>query len=62
MNTSSTGKGYVLFQRQISEHTGKLTEKPISYSSTDLRGTKNKMGSTDLELTEYVSHFKQLDC
>ena len=51
VDTSSTGIGYVLSQRQISDHTGKLIERPISYGSTHLRGSQTKMGSTDLELT-----------
>ena len=37
VDTSSTGIGYVLSQRQISDHTGKLIERPISYGSTHLR-------------------------
>ena len=31
VDTSSMGVGYVLSQRQISDHTGKLTERQISY-------------------------------
>ena len=31
VDTSSMGVGYVLSQRQISDHTGKLIERPISY-------------------------------
>ena len=51
VDTTSTGIGYVLSQRYLSDHTGKLIEKPIAYGSTHLRGTQKKMGSTDLELT-----------
>ena len=40
VDTSSIGVGYVLSQRQISDHTGKLIERPISYGSTHLRGTQ----------------------
>ena len=49
VDTSSMGIGYVLSQRQISDHTGKLIERPISYGSTHLRGSQTKIGSTDLE-------------
>ena len=31
VDTSSIGVGYVLSQRQISDHAGKLIERPISY-------------------------------
>ena len=51
VDTSSTEIGYVLSHRPISDHTGKLIERPISYGSTHLRGTQKKMGSTDIELT-----------
>ena len=51
VDTSSSGIGFVLSQRQISAHTGKLIERPISYGLTHLRGSQTKMGSTDLELT-----------
>ena len=54
--------GYVLSQRQISDHTGKLIERPISYGSTHLRGSQAKMGSTDLELTGVCFSIKKLDC
>ena len=62
VDTSSTGIGYVLSQRQISDHTGKLIERPISYGSTHLRGSQTKMGSTDLELTGVCFAIKKLDC
>ena len=42
VDTRSTGIGYVLSQRQISDHTGKLIARPISYGSTHLRGTQRK--------------------
>ena len=45
------GVGFVLSQTHISDHTGKLIERPISYGSTHLRGSQTKIGSTDLELT-----------
>ena len=45
------GIEYVLSQRQLSDHTRKLIERPISYGSTHLRGSQMKMGSTGLELT-----------
>ena len=61
VDTSSRGVGYVLSQRQISEHTGKLIEIPISYGSTHLRGSQTKMGSTDLELTGVCFAIKKLD-
>ena len=48
VDTSSMGTRYVLLQRQISDHAGKLIERPISYGSTHLRGSQTKMGSTDL--------------
>ena len=51
VDTTSMGGGYVLSQRQLSEHTGKLIERPISYGSTHLKGSQTKMGSMDLELT-----------
>ena len=51
VDTSSMGVGYVLSQRQTSDHTGRLIERPISNGSTHLRGSQTKMGSTDLELT-----------
>ena len=50
VDTSSTGIGYVLSQRQILDHTGKLIERPISYGSTHLRGSQTKMGSTEYAL------------
>ena len=62
VDTSSMGVGYVLLQRQISDHTGKLIERPISYGSTHLRGSQTKMGSTDLELTGVCFAIKKLDC
>ena len=31
VDTSSSGIGYVLSQNQLSDHTGKLIERPISY-------------------------------
>ena len=62
MDTSSTGIGYVLSQRQISDHTGKLIERPISYGLTHLRGTQKKIGSTDLELTGVCFTINKLDC
>jgi len=49
VDTSSIGIGYVLSQRQRSDHTWKLIERPICYGSTNLKGTQTKMGSTDLE-------------
>ena len=60
--TNSTGIRYVLSQRQISDHTGKLVERQISYGSTHLRGSQTKMGSTDLELTGVCFAIKTLDC
>ena len=51
VDTRSIGIRYVLSQRHISDHTGKLIERPISYGSTHLGGIKKKMGSTYLELT-----------
>ena len=57
----STGIGYVLSQRQISDHTGKLINRPIPNGSTHLRGTQKKMGSTDLELTGVCFALKKLD-
>ena len=48
VDTSSTGIGYVLSQRQLSDHTGKLIKRQISYGSTHIRETQKKMGSTDL--------------
>ena len=59
VDTSSTGIGYVL-SRQISDHTGKLIERPISYGSTHLRGSQTKMGSTDLELTGVCFAIKKI--
>ena len=58
VDTSSIVIGYVLSQRQRSDHTGKLIERPICYGSTNLKGTQTKMGSTDLELTGV----NKLDC
>ena len=49
-------------QRQISDHTRKLIERPISYGSTHLRDTQKKMGSTDLELTGVCFALKKLYC
>ena len=57
VDTSSMGVGYVLSQRRISYHTGKLIERPISYGSTHLRGSQ-----TDLELTGVCFAMKKLDC
>ena len=62
VDTSSMGVGYVLSQRQISDHIGKLIERPISYGSTHLRGSQTKMGSMDLELTGVCFAIKKLDC
>ena len=62
VDTSSSGIGYVLSQRQYSEQTGKLIERPICYGSTGLRGPQQKMGSTDLELTGVCYALKKLDC
>ena len=62
VGTGSMGVGYVLSQRKISDHTGKLIERPISYGSTHLRGSQTKMGSTDLELTGVCFAIKKLDC
>ena len=62
VDTSSMGVGYVLSQRQISDHTGKLIERPISYGSTHLRGSQTKMSSTNLELTEICFAIKKLEC
>ena len=62
VDTSSMGVGYVLSQRQISDHTGKLIERPISYGSTHLRGSQTKMSSTNLELTGICFAIKKLEC
>ena len=62
VDASSMGVGYVLSQRQISDHIGKLIERPISYGSTHLRGSQTKMGSTDLKLTGVCFAIKKLDC
>ena len=56
------GVGYVLSQSQISDHTGKLIERPISYGLTHLRGSQTIMGSTYLELTGVCFAIKKLDC
>ena len=62
VDTRSMGVGYVLSYRQISDHTAKLIERPISYGSTLLRGSQTKMGSTDLELTGVCFAIKKIDC
>ena len=62
VDTGSMGVGYVLSQRQISDHTGKLIERPISYGSTHLRGSQTKIGSMDIELTSVGFAIKKLDC
>ena len=62
VDTSSMGVGYVLSQRQISYHAGKLIKRPISYGSAHLRGSQRKMGSTDLELTGVCFAINKLDC
>ena len=51
VDTCSSGIGFVLSQNQLSDHTGKLIERPTSYGSTHLIGSRTKMGTTDLELT-----------
>ena len=50
LETSSMGVGYVLSQRQISDHTGKLIERQSHMDRLIYRVT-NEMGATDLELT-----------
>ena len=55
------GIWYVLSQRQISDHKGKLFERPISYGLIHLRGSQTKMGSTDLELTGVCFAIKKFD-
>ena len=53
VDTRSTVIGYIICQRQISHHAGKLIESPISYGETHLRATQKKMDSTHLELTVF---------
>ena len=62
VDTSSSGIGYVLSQKQTSEMNDKLIERPIVYGSTHLRGNQKKMGSSDLELTGVCWALKKLDC
>ena len=61
VDSSSYGIGHVLSQRQMSDVTNKLIERPISYGSTFLRGNQRKMGSSDLELTGVVYAISKLD-
>ena len=48
--------------KKISDHTGQLIERAISYGSTHLKGSQMKMGSTDLELTGVCFAINKLDC
>ena len=45
VDTSSMGVGYVLSQRHISDHTGKLIERSISYGSTHRFPPYNNKGN-----------------
>ena len=61
VDSSSVAVGYVLSQKQKSDVTNKLIERPICYGSTCLRGNERKFGSSELELTGVCFAIKKLD-
>ena len=60
-DTSSGGIGFLLSQKQRSDVSGKLVERPIFYGSTYLRDNQRKLGSSDLEITGIAFAIKKLD-
>ena len=61
VDTSSSGIGFILSQKQKSDVSGKLKERPIYYGSTFLRENQRKFGSSDLEITGIAFAVKKLD-
>ena len=60
-DTSPGGIGFLLSQKQRSDVSGKLVERPIFYGSTYLRDNQRKLGSSDLEITGIAFAIKKLD-